>query len=73
MVVDSWAEMGKLGPRGFFCLISTFTFTGQSWFDPLAFISFRLKRKLGLSLVLQSTEKKREKVKVKLVLSEVCV
>ena len=40
MVVDSWDEMGKLGPRVFFCLISTFTFTGQSWFDPLFFILF---------------------------------
>ena len=47
MVVDSWAEMGKLGPRRFFCLISTFTFTGQSRFDLLFFIEFGLKRKLG--------------------------
>ena len=37
--------MGKLGPRGFFCLISTFTFTGQSWFDPLFFIFVSLEKK----------------------------
>ena len=39
--------MGKLGRRRFFCLISTFTFTGQSWFDLLFFIWFCLKRKFG--------------------------